>query len=214
MAYAGVFRLTNVPDTGTQQMILLIQAPHMLFPFVRRIVADVVRDGGMPPLMIEPIDFVALYQARVAQARRPAAPRYCLKGSRLAIPERFVAQFLGDKGGMALAVSAAVISGASFSGRWRAARTTVSVSRGGDFHRRQHQPALPPADQFQIDFRRQLGVQQRAMLGARRQVDAEALAQFVQRIARAGNLALGDLDRVDRRATAEGARGRRGQVPH
>jgi preprotein translocase subunit SecB len=68
VAYAGVFRLTNIPDTGTQQMILLIQAPHMLFPFARRIVADVVRDGGMPPLMIEPIDFLALYQARVAQA--------------------------------------------------------------------------------------------------------------------------------------------------
>ena len=68
VAYAGVFRLTNMPDTGTQQAILLIQAPHMLFPFVRRIVSDVVRDGGMPPLMIEPIDFMALYQARVAQA--------------------------------------------------------------------------------------------------------------------------------------------------
>jgi preprotein translocase subunit SecB len=68
VAYAGVFRLTNVPDIATQQMILLIQAPHMLFPFLRRIVADVVRDGGMPPLMIEPIDFLQLYQARVAQA--------------------------------------------------------------------------------------------------------------------------------------------------
>jgi preprotein translocase subunit SecB len=69
VAYAGMFRLSNVPDVGTQQMILLIQAPHMLFPFVRRIVSDVVRDGGMPPLMIEPIDFMALYQARVAQAQ-------------------------------------------------------------------------------------------------------------------------------------------------
>ena len=67
VAYAGAFRLTNVPDTATQQMILLIQAPHMLFPFVRRIVADVVRDGGMPPLMIEPIDFVALFQAKMGQ---------------------------------------------------------------------------------------------------------------------------------------------------
>jgi preprotein translocase subunit SecB len=67
LAYAGVFRLTNVPDVATQQLILLIQAPHMLFPFVRRIVADVVRDGGMPPLMIEPIDFMALYQSRMAQ---------------------------------------------------------------------------------------------------------------------------------------------------
>jgi preprotein translocase subunit SecB len=73
VAYAGIFRLSNVPDTATQQMILLIQAPHMLFPFVRRIVSDVVRDGGMPPLMIEPIDFMQLYQARVAQAT--AAPQ-------------------------------------------------------------------------------------------------------------------------------------------
>jgi preprotein translocase subunit SecB len=64
--YAGVFRLTNVPDIGTQQMILLIQAPHMLFPFVRRVVADVVRDGGMPPLMVDPIDFAALYQSKMA----------------------------------------------------------------------------------------------------------------------------------------------------
>src|ERR1700748_1074999 len=69
VAYAGIFRLSNVADVATQQMILLIQAPHMLFPFVRRIVSDVVRDGGMPPLMIEPIDFMALYQARVAQAQ-------------------------------------------------------------------------------------------------------------------------------------------------
>jgi preprotein translocase subunit SecB len=68
VAYAGIFRLQNIPDAGTQQAILLIQGPHLLFPFVRRVVADVVRDGGMPPLMIEPIDFVALYQARAAQA--------------------------------------------------------------------------------------------------------------------------------------------------
>jgi preprotein translocase subunit SecB len=75
IAYAGAFRLTNVPDAGTQQLILLIQAPHMLFPFVRRIVADVVRDGGMPPLMIEPIDFMALYQARAAQAAAAQQPQ-------------------------------------------------------------------------------------------------------------------------------------------
>jgi preprotein translocase subunit SecB len=75
VAYAGVFQLRNIPDTATQQAILLIQAPHMLFPFVRRIVSDVVRDGGMPPLMIEPIDFMALYQARVARpARHRKAP--------------------------------------------------------------------------------------------------------------------------------------------
>jgi preprotein translocase subunit SecB len=66
LAYAGLFRLQNIPEDAVQQ-ILMIQAPHMLFPFARRIVADVVRDGGMPPLMIEPIDFVALYQSRAAQ---------------------------------------------------------------------------------------------------------------------------------------------------
>jgi preprotein translocase subunit SecB len=74
VAYAGIFRLSNVADVGTQQMILLIQAPHMLFPFARRIIADVVRDGGMPPLMIEPIDFVALFQAKMGQAaQQPVA---------------------------------------------------------------------------------------------------------------------------------------------
>ena len=67
LAYAGLFRLQNIPEEAMQP-ILLIQAPHMLFPFARRIIADVVRDGGMPPLMIEPIDFMALYQARIAQA--------------------------------------------------------------------------------------------------------------------------------------------------
>jgi preprotein translocase subunit SecB len=66
LAYAGLFRIVGVPEEMLQPL-LLIQAPHMLFPFLRRIVADVVRDGGMPPLMIEPIDFLALYQARVAQ---------------------------------------------------------------------------------------------------------------------------------------------------
>ena len=79
----------------------------------------------------------------------------------------------------------------------RAAWRPLSVACGRDLDRRQHQSALAPADQFQIDSRGQLGIEQRAMLGARRQIDAEALAEFVQRIARAGNLALGDLDRVD-----------------
>jgi len=74
LAYAGLFRLVNIPEEAVQQ-ILMIQAPHMLFPFARRIIADVARDGGMPPLMIEPIDFVALYQARLAQqgAQQPVA---------------------------------------------------------------------------------------------------------------------------------------------
>ncbi len=69
VAYAGVFRLTNVPDTATQQANPADPgAAHAVPPSCARVVADIVRDGGMPPLMIEPIDFMALYQARVAQA--------------------------------------------------------------------------------------------------------------------------------------------------
>ena len=75
LVYGGLFLVQNIPDDVIQQ-VLLIDAPHILFPFARRIVADVVRDGGMPPLMIEPIDFAALYRAKTAemQQMRASAP--------------------------------------------------------------------------------------------------------------------------------------------
>jgi len=75
LVYGGLFLVQNIPDDVIQQ-VLLVDAPHMLFPFARRIVADVVRDGGMPPLMIEPIDFAALYRAKTqeAQQMRAGAP--------------------------------------------------------------------------------------------------------------------------------------------
>jgi preprotein translocase subunit SecB len=73
LAYAGLFQLDNIPDEILQQ-VLLIEAPHLLFPFARRIVADAIRDGGMPPMMIEPIDFAGLYRAKMAEAMaRPGA---------------------------------------------------------------------------------------------------------------------------------------------
>jgi preprotein translocase subunit SecB len=73
LVYGGLFQLHNTPDEVKQQ-VLLIEAPHIMFPFARRIVADIVRDGGMPPLMIEPIDFAALYRAKAAQMQqRPVA---------------------------------------------------------------------------------------------------------------------------------------------
>ena len=67
LAYAGAFLLRGVPEDSVQP-VLLIECPRILFPFARRIVADVIRDGGMPPLMIEPIDFAALYQQNQMQA--------------------------------------------------------------------------------------------------------------------------------------------------
>ena len=72
LSYAGLLQIENIPSEVLQQ-VLLIEGPHLLFPYARRIISDAVRDGGMPPLMIEPIDFLQLYQARVAQAT--AAPQ-------------------------------------------------------------------------------------------------------------------------------------------
>lgn len=59
--YAGLFTLVNIPPEHVEPL-LLVEAPRLLFPFARRIVADATRDGGMPPLMLDPIDFVQQYQ--------------------------------------------------------------------------------------------------------------------------------------------------------
>jgi preprotein translocase subunit SecB len=66
LLYGGLFQLINIPDESVQPM-LLIECPRLIFPFARRIVSDVVRDGGLPPLLIEPIDFAALYRAKLAE---------------------------------------------------------------------------------------------------------------------------------------------------
>ena len=68
LAYAGLFALRNVPEDQIQPF-LLAEAPRLLFPFARRVLADAVRDGGFPPLLLEPIDFGALYMSQLeAQA--------------------------------------------------------------------------------------------------------------------------------------------------
>ena len=70
--YVGVFQLANVPEKALQP-VLLIECPRLLFPFARRIVAECTRDGGFPPLMLDPIDFAALYRRQLAQAAQQAA---------------------------------------------------------------------------------------------------------------------------------------------
>lgn len=67
LSYAGVFRITNVPDENMHPLVL-IECPRLLFPFARAIVADAVRNGGFPPLMIDPVDFAALYRQRLTEA--------------------------------------------------------------------------------------------------------------------------------------------------
>ncbi len=77
LLYAGLFRLQNIPD-DQKQPIVLIECPRQLFPFARRVVADTIRDGGYPPLLLDPIDFAALYQqqmaARQAQQQKDIEP--------------------------------------------------------------------------------------------------------------------------------------------
>jgi preprotein translocase subunit SecB len=69
--YAAIVEVKNT-NTQLRQIILLVEMPRMIFPFARRILADVTRDGGFPPLLLEPVDFAALYQ-REAQRRAAAA---------------------------------------------------------------------------------------------------------------------------------------------
>jgi preprotein translocase subunit SecB len=71
LVYCGVFRVQNLPADSLQPMVL-IECPRLLFPFAREIIATATRNGGFPPLMLEPIDFVALYRQRMAMAQ-PAA---------------------------------------------------------------------------------------------------------------------------------------------
>jgi preprotein translocase subunit SecB len=65
LSYAGLFGFRNVP-TEQIQPFMLAEAPRLLFPFARRVLADTVRDGGFPPLLLEPIDFGALYMQQQA----------------------------------------------------------------------------------------------------------------------------------------------------
>jgi len=74
LTFAGMFRLQNVPQEHLQPL-LLIECPRLLFPFAREMIATAVRNGGFAPLLLDPVDFVALYQQRMAQAAgQPAAP--------------------------------------------------------------------------------------------------------------------------------------------
>ena len=71
LTYAGVFAFVGVPQEALEA-VLLVECPRLLFPFARRIVADVTRDGGFPPLLLAPIDFLSLYRSRQQQVAQAA----------------------------------------------------------------------------------------------------------------------------------------------
>jgi len=72
LVFAGIFRIQNVPAESLQP-IVLIECPRLLFPFAREIIATATRNGGFAPLLLNPIDFVALYRQRMTAAQ-PAPP--------------------------------------------------------------------------------------------------------------------------------------------
>jgi len=74
LVYGGLFGLANIPSESLQAL-LLIECPRLLFPFARRIIADTTRDGGFPPLMLDPIDFIGLFRRRQQQAEAQARPQ-------------------------------------------------------------------------------------------------------------------------------------------
>ena len=76
LVYGGMFHASNIPDEYLQQ-VLFVDAPTVIFPFMRRVVADLTRDGGFQPLLLDPIDFGTLYQqnaqnAKIVDATQPS----------------------------------------------------------------------------------------------------------------------------------------------
>lgn len=77
LLYSGLFHLQGISPENLES-VLLIECPRQLFPFARRVLADATRDGGFPPLLIEPIDFAAIYRQQLqrrAQEQAGAAPK-------------------------------------------------------------------------------------------------------------------------------------------
>jgi preprotein translocase subunit SecB len=73
IAYAGLFQIENMPEQALEPF-LLINCPSLLFPFLRRLVADLTREGGFPPLLLDPFDFAGLYVQRQQRKSGEAKP--------------------------------------------------------------------------------------------------------------------------------------------
>ena len=78
--YAGAFEIANIPAEQLEP-VLLVECPRLLFPFARQIIADTTNAGNFPPLMLEPIDFFAIYQQRVQQANVQAEAQAAAGGA-------------------------------------------------------------------------------------------------------------------------------------
>ena len=212
LEFAGVFRIQNVPQESLNA-IVLIECPRLLFPFAREIIATTVRNGGFPPLLLDPVDFVGLYRQKMSelQAAGAPAPRRSLSSSgavrQIIPPQSFLAQRRHE-----FAVRRAI--GIAEARRKRhlafaphrdavAARAAARAALG------QAELRLARADQLQIDLGQDLGVEQRAVLGAARIVDAVARAQIVEPVRARRMLAARQQQRVDQPLARDQRRARR-----
>lgn len=76
LVYGGVFRVRNVPENQLSTL-LMVECPRLIFPFARQVLASVTQQGGFPPLMMEPVDFFAIYRqnlAKLAAQQQASAP--------------------------------------------------------------------------------------------------------------------------------------------
>jgi preprotein translocase subunit SecB len=72
LSYSGVFTLNGIPDNSVEP-VLLVECPRILFPYARNVLSETTREGGFPPVLLQPIDFLALWHARRQQPNAPAA---------------------------------------------------------------------------------------------------------------------------------------------
>ena len=209
LAYAGVFRIVNVPKENLHPLVM-IECPRLLFPFAREIIATSVRDGGFPPLMLDPVDFVGLYrqnlerQAAAHLRRRPAAKRRGQESSRsLLKANRAKKSFqigLSPSVATKCPMRRAIGLGDPRRQRHRALpprHFAVSARAHLAGLRRQDQLRLPGPDQVDVDLGQKLGVEQRAVLGAAGIVDRIARAEIVETVRHARMLAPRQQQRVD-----------------
>ncbi len=200
LTYSGVFRVHNIPQDQLHPVVM-IECPRLLFPFARQIVADAVRNGGFPPLFIDPIDFVGLYRQKAMEAqqapggrRRPARQPGGLTGAAplrqkealpvSSVPPRYARQSASAPSVATKARCASRSASVSRTMIARGVRAAIAAARlqrrrrGADVH--EAEIRLLAADQLDIDLGQDLGVEQRAVLGSARIVDAIARAQRIE----------------------------------
>ena len=204
LVYAGLFQIIGVPEADMEP-VLMIECPRYLFPFARRIIADLTAEGGFPPFMLEPIDFAGIYASRkaAAQRRRQPTSAQALEASTRSASSELSARPPRPSARRATKAAWAARSSARSSGApagagagHRRPRGRSAACAGAATDRRQVEAALAAAVQLQIDVGQQLGVDQRAVLLALGQRDPEALTERVQRVVHARESASGPGARV------------------